>query len=98
LDLCDEYKIEPFPDYRQQWELLEKGASASAVRTDPAIPLRRRIAELEAKLTYRNEVIAALLDEQIEATIGRGMPDRELGGARGLGRRGRACAILERMG
>ena len=71
-DLCDEYQIRPNQFYRWQKQLFEKGASAFEVRSDPTMPLRRRITALEEKLTDKNEVIAELMEEQIKSKKERG--------------------------
>lgn len=66
-DLCDEYAIQPTVFYRWQKQLFENGAAAFERHRDPTIPLTRRIAHLEEKLTRKNEVIAELMEEQIKA-------------------------------
>jgi len=66
-DLCDEYDIQPTVFYRWQKQLFENGAAAFERSKDPTAPLTRRIANLEEKLTSKNEVIAELMEEQIKA-------------------------------
>lgn len=66
-DLCDEYGIQPTVFYRWQKQLFENGAAAFERRKDPTVPLTRRIAKLEEKLSSKNEVIAELMEEQIKA-------------------------------
>lgn len=66
-DLCDEYGLQPTVFYRWQKQLFENGAAAFERRKDPTLPLTRRIAKLEEKLSNKNEVIAELLEEQIKA-------------------------------
>ena len=73
-DLCDEYGIQPTMFYRWQKQLFENGATAFERRKDPTVPLTRRIAKLEEKLSNKNEVIAELMEEQVKAK-------KELGGA-----------------
>jgi len=65
-DLCDEYGIQPTSFYRWQKQLFEKGAAAFERRSDPTIPLTRRIIRLQEKLTNKNEVIAELMEAQIK--------------------------------
>ena len=66
-DLCDEYGIHPTVFYRWQKQLFENGATAFERQRDPTLPLNRRIAHLEAKLSTKNEVIAELMEEQVKA-------------------------------
>ena len=66
-DLCDECGIQPSLFYRWQKQLFENGAAAFERRLDPTLPLTRRIAKLEGKLSTKNEVIAELMEEQVKA-------------------------------
>ena len=66
-DLCDEFRIQPTVFYRWQRQLFEKGSAVFERRKDPTVPLARRIAKLEEKLSNKNEVIAELMEEQIKA-------------------------------
>ena len=65
-DLCDEHGIHPTLYYRWQKQLFEKGALAFERQKDPALPLMRRIAHLEAKLTAKNEVIYELMEDRVK--------------------------------
>jgi transposase len=66
-DLCDEHGMHPTVYYRWQKQLFENGAVAFERPKDPTQPLTRRIAQLEAKLTAKNEVISELMEEQVKA-------------------------------
>ena len=66
-NLCDEYGIQPTMFYRWQKQLFENAATAFERPKDPTLPLTRRIAKLEEKLTSKNEVIAELMEEQVKA-------------------------------
>ena len=66
-NLCDEYGIQPTMFYRWQKQLFENAATAFERPKDPTLPLTRRIAKLEGKLTRKNEVIAELMEEQVKA-------------------------------
>jgi len=66
-DLCDEHGIHPTVYYRWQKQLFESGAVVFERRKDPVLPLTKRIARLETKLTSKNEVIAELMEEQVKA-------------------------------
>jgi transposase-like protein len=66
--LCDEYQLQPTVFYRWQKELFEHGASAfrrekGRRQTDAH---ERRIAELEAKLLRKNEVLSELMEEHVQ--------------------------------
>jgi transposase-like protein len=66
-DLCDEQGIHPTMYYRWQKQLFENGAMAFERHKDPTVALKRRIAQLETKLTTKNEVISELMEEQVKA-------------------------------
>jgi len=66
-DLCDEYDLQPTVVYRWQRQLFEKGAAAFERETDPAAPLKRKVERLEAKIANKNEVIAELMEAQVQA-------------------------------
>lgn len=66
--LCDEYHLQPTVFYRWQREFFEHGASAfrrekGRRQTDTQ---ERRIAELEAKLRRKNEVLSELMEEHVQ--------------------------------
>ncbi|ABA89363.2 DNA-binding protein of ISPca7 [Syntrophotalea carbinolica DSM 2380] len=63
-DLCDEYQLQPTVFYRWKKEFFEKGAVAfeksnSRKKTSD----EKRIAQLEAKLQTKNEVLSELMEE-----------------------------------
>lgn len=70
--LCEKHRISPVNFYNWQRALFENGEScferkkntSNAKRQDDASA--RRIAELEAKIQSKNEVIAELLQEHVE--------------------------------
>jgi transposase len=66
-DLCDQHQILPTQFYQWQKQLFENGATAFDRKGRPAGPSReeRRIQQLEAKLATKNEVIAELLEENV---------------------------------
>ena len=53
--------------YRWQKQLFEKGAAVFGWSKDPTVPLSRRIARLEEKLSSENDVMAGLMEEQSKA-------------------------------
>jgi transposase len=66
-DLCNEYDIQPTVFYRWQKQLFEHGAAAFERQTDPTIPLQRQVERLEAKIANKNEVIAELMEAQVQS-------------------------------
>lgn len=66
-DLCDEYQLQPTVFYRWQKEFFENGAVAfeksnSRKKTSD----EKRIAQLEAKLQTKNEVLSELMEEHVQ--------------------------------
>ena len=68
-DLCEEYQIQPTLFYQWQKQLFEGGAAAFERKGRPRGPTaeERRIAKLKAKLATKNEVIAELMEENVQA-------------------------------
>lgn len=66
-DLCDECDLQPTVFYRWQKQLFEKGAAAFERQTDPAALLKRQVERLEEKIANKNEVIAELMEAQVQA-------------------------------
>jgi len=72
-DLCDEYQIQPTQYYNWQKHLFENASSAFQRKKNQANGRRqqdaesRRIAQLEAKLVQKNEVISELMEENVKA-------------------------------
>jgi transposase len=66
-DLCDQHQILPTQFYQWQKQLFENGATAFERKGRPPGPSReeRRIQQLEAKLATKNEVIAELMEENV---------------------------------
>jgi transposase-like protein len=71
-DLCDEFGIHPTQYYLWQKQLFEQGAALFERRPNKANQRRQenaaaqKIAELEAKLAKKNEVVAELLEEHVQ--------------------------------
>jgi len=60
-DLCDELQLNPNVFYGWQKQLFENGAMAFQSSRKPRVdPRDRRIEQLQAKLTQKNEVLAEL--------------------------------------
>lgn len=66
-DLCDQHQILPTQFYQWQKQLFEHGATAFERKGKPSgpSPQERRIQHLEAKLATKNEVIAELMEENV---------------------------------
>ena len=65
-DLCDENSIHPTMFYRWQKELFSN--AIFALRNDKdkeSVKWKKRISELEEKLTRKNEVLSELMEEHI---------------------------------
>ena len=67
-DLCDEYQIQPTQFYQWQKQLFEQGASVFDRKNGKPRTDRRdeKIAQLEAKLVQKNEVVAELLQDHVQ--------------------------------
>jgi transposase-like protein len=72
-DLCEQYGIQATQYYNWQKQLFENAAPAFDRKQNKANQRRqqdaetRRIAQLEAKLAQKNEVIAELMEENVKA-------------------------------
>lgn len=70
-DLCDEFQLQPSQIYQWQAQLFEQGAAAFERKPgrQPAAEAAkdRRIAQLEAKLVQKNEVISELMEENVRS-------------------------------
>jgi transposase len=79
-DLCDEHKIQPTLFYNWQRTLFENGASLFERKANSANQRRqkdatdKKIAELEAKLQRKNEVVAELLEDHVQLKKALGAP------------------------
>ncbi len=66
-DLCDELELNPNVFYSWQKLFFENGAAALARTGKPRVDQRdRKIEQLEAKLTQKNEVLAELMQEHVQ--------------------------------
>ncbi len=74
-DLCDELQLNPNIFYAWQKQLFENGGAAFERSRKPrADPRDRRIEQLEAKLTQKNEVLAELMQEHVQLKKALGEP------------------------
>ena len=66
-DLCDECGINPTLFYRWQKEFFENGAAAfERRRNGPSSREQEKIGRLEAKLAYKDEVIAEIMADHVK--------------------------------
>ena len=66
-DLCDELGLNPNVFYNWQKLFFENGAAAFARTRKPKVARRdRKIEQLEAKLTQKNEVLAEVMQEHVQ--------------------------------
>ena len=79
-DLCDEFGIHATQFYAWQRQLFENAAPIFERRTNSANRRRqedaqaKKIADLEAKLQKKNEVVAELLEEHVQLKKALGEP------------------------
>jgi transposase-like protein len=65
-DLCEVYGLQPTVFYRWQKAFFENGGQAFQRAGDrQTIKLKGRIAELEAKLAKKNEVLGEVMEEMV---------------------------------
>ena len=65
-DLCDKYGLHPTVFYRWQKEFFEKSARVFDNHRDSlSARLERKVAELEEKLSRKNEVLSELMEEHV---------------------------------
>lgn len=65
-DLCDAHGLHPTVYYRWQKEFFEGGAAAFAKDSDRQIgALKRRLEEVQAQLSRKNEVLAEVMEEYV---------------------------------
>ena len=66
-NLCDEYGIHPTIFYRWQKEFFEKGEAAFERNSDTHTKaLDKKIARLEEKITYKDGVIAEIMQDYVQ--------------------------------
>jgi transposase len=66
-DLCDEYGLNPNVFYRWQKEFFEKGAAAFERKGNSSErKLTEEVSRLQTKLAHKDEVIAAIMEEQMK--------------------------------
>ena len=72
-ELCDEHQIQPTQYYQWQRQFFENAAPIFERKKNQANHRRqqeaeaKKIAQLEEKLTRKNEVIAELMEENVQA-------------------------------
>jgi len=73
-ELCDEYGLQPTVFYRWQKQLFEQAAEAcfEQPRNSESARLKRQVAELEARLTKKDEVLGEVMEEYVALKKARG--------------------------
>lgn len=73
-DLCEEYQMQPRQFYLWQKQFFENGAAAFGKDAPPpqARAAEQKIAQLEAKLVRKHEVLSELMEEHIALKKGLG--------------------------
>lgn len=66
-DLCEKHQIQLAQFYQWQKQLFENADAAFDRKTKGKSPQERKIEQLEAKLSTKNEVIAELMEENVKA-------------------------------
>ena len=65
-DLCDQYNLHPTVFHRWMREFFENAALAFQKQKDTQTKkLEKKVAQLEAKLTQKNEVVSELMEEHV---------------------------------
>jgi len=66
-DICDKYQIQPPMFYRWQKQFFEKGSAAFREEDNSKKNFyEKKIANLEQRLTRKNEVVAELMEESLK--------------------------------
>jgi len=75
-ELCDEYGLQPTVFYRWQKQLFEQAAETCFRRSrdSESARMERQIAELEAKLAKKDEVLGEVMEEYVALKKSRGAP------------------------
>jgi len=73
-NLCDEYGLQPTVFYRWQKQLFEQAAESCFQRSrkSESSHLKRQVAELEAKLAKKDEVLGEVMEEYVTLKKSRG--------------------------
>jgi len=75
-ELCDEYALQPTVFYRWQKQFFEQAGEScfQRSRNSETTRLKRQIAELEAKLAKKDEVLGEVMEEYVALKQSRGAP------------------------
>lgn len=66
-DICNQLNLQPTVFYTWQKQFFENGAAAFEKTRSNAVDVdKRRIAELEAKIQRKNEVVSELMEEHVK--------------------------------
>jgi transposase len=65
-EICDQYQLQPTVFYRWQKQLFENGAAAfQGEQNRETSKLKKKIDQLEEKVTKKNEVLGELMEEHV---------------------------------
>ena len=74
-DICNQLNLQPTVLYTWQKQFFENGAAAFEKTRINAVDVdKRRIAELEAKIRRKNEVVAELMEKHVKLKKAHGGP------------------------
>lgn len=75
-ELCEEHGLQPSVFYRWQKQLFEQAGEAcfQQARNSETARLKRRVAELEAKLAKKDEVLGEVMEEYVALKKALGAP------------------------
>ncbi len=74
-EVCDEHGLQPTVFYRWQKQLFERGAEVlRSPRDSETTGLKRQMAQLEKKLTKKDEVLGEVMEEYVALKKALGAP------------------------
>lgn len=74
-ELCDEYGLQPTVFYRWQKQFFEQGAEVFRRSQDNEMArLKQQVAQLEEKLTKKDEVLGEVMEEYVSLKKALGAP------------------------
>ena len=65
-EVCQKYDLQPTVFYRWQTQFFENGEKAFTQEQSKEKPLQKKLAQMEAKLAARNEVVSELMEAHLK--------------------------------
>jgi len=94
-DLCDQYGLHPTIFHRWQKAFFENGAKAfEKEHVSQKARLEKKIADLESKISRKNDVLSELMEEHVALKKVLGKFERRLGSPRYQGFSHRFCKYV----